>query len=308
MLAGAGLRLLRPTAAAAEAALVSGAAAPGGSSSRSSHGHPRELGVAAGGLTAAALGGVGSLLLREALGRADATDVHLAAAEARLRALIDEEAAGRAAELERTLARARADSVSLLIEEERRIADERRRDFAERERERAALADALTGDAGSGRAAPRRLGQDLDRAAGDDEGSTRRAASGGRSCSSPTSGTRLTADGDRLAAESENQRIALARIRAELDKAIEEVLGAARAEIDSHAAERRRALHELDERMRRRERELLERIEREEAEAAQRIEPVSRTCSAARSSTWSGSSSGRRRATRKERRSNLPSS
>ena len=41
--------------------------------------------------------------------------------------------------------------------------------------------------------------------------------------------------------------------------------------MESHAAERRRALHELDERMRRRERELMERIQREEAEAAQRI-------------------------------------
>ena len=60
-------------------------------------------------------------------------------------------------------------------------------------------------------------------------------------------------------------------MRAEIEKALEEALAAARAELDSHAADRRRALHELDERMRRREKEMLERIEREELEAAQRI-------------------------------------
>jgi hypothetical protein len=61
------------------------------------------------------------------------------------------------------------------------------------------------------------------------------------------------------------------RMRGEIDKSIEETLVAARAELDAHALDRRRALNELDERMRHRERELLERIEREEVEVVARI-------------------------------------
>ena len=270
-LAGVALRLVSRVVATAVASLVSSAAVAGWAFFALRASHPRELGVAAGGLTVAALGAVGSLLLRSALVRADATDAHLAAAQAGLRAVIDEEATERAAELERTLARARADSVSLLVEEERRIADERRRAFAEREREVAtSLTEALTTTQAQVEQRLAGWAQDLDRAAETTKAHIAELARRQTQLVADV-GQRLTADGDRLAAESENQRAALVRIRAELDKAIEEVLGAARAEIESHAAERRRALHELDERMRRRERELLERIEREEAESAQRI-------------------------------------
>src|SRR5262249_36581844 len=82
---------------------------------------------------------------------------------------------------------------------------------------------------------------------------------------------RLTADAERLSAESEEQRAAIGRLRTELDRSLEQSLAAASAEVDAHAVERRRALHELEERLRRRERELLELIQREETEAAQTI-------------------------------------
>ena len=270
-LAGATLRVLPRAVAAVAAVLVSGGAGAGWVFFALRASHPRELAVAAGGLTVAAFGTLGSLLLRSALAHADSTDAHLLAAQARLRVVIDEEAAERAAELERTLARARADSVSLLVEEERRIADERRRGFADREREVAAsLTEALT--ATQAQVEQRLVGwaQDLDRAAETTKAQIADLAQRQKQLVADV-GQRLTTDSDRLAMESEDQRTALARIRAELDKSIGEVLETARAEVESHAAERRRALHELDERMRRRERELLERIEREEAEAAQRI-------------------------------------
>ena len=91
-------------------------------------------------------------------------------------------------------------------------------------------------------------------------------------------------------------RAALQRLRAELDKVLEEVLASAHTEVEAHAAERRRALHELDERMRRRERELMERLQREEAEAAQRIKRgLRRRSNAGRSSTSNASSSARPR-------------
>ncbi len=109
------------------------------------HSHPRDLAVAAGGVTAAALATGASLLVAWALERAAATETHIAEAQARLLALVEAEASDRAAELERTLARARADSISLLTDEERRIAEERRVAFSDRERELAnSLTEALT--------------------------------------------------------------------------------------------------------------------------------------------------------------------
>jgi hypothetical protein len=270
-LAGAAFRLLTPFVLGALAALVSLGAVAGWAAFALKRDHPRELAVAAGGLTASALVGAAALALRRMLFRAEAIDAHVAQAQARLRALVDDESAERASELERTLARARADSVSFLVEQERRVAEERRRGFADREEE---LAASLTAALASTQAqVEQRLSswsQDLDRAAETTKMHIAELAQRQQQLVADVS-QRLAADSDRLAAESESQRTSLARIRAELEKAMEDALAAARAELELHAAERRRALHELDERMRRRERELLERIEREEVESAQRI-------------------------------------
>jgi hypothetical protein len=235
------------------------------------HTHERELAVAAAGLTACTLVAAASLLLRKALLRTDDLDAHLDEAHARLRSLVDQEAAERTAELERTLARARADSVSLLVEEERKLAEDHRREFAQREREiAAALTAALTTTQAQVEQRVTGWAQDLDRVAGATR--TRIAELGQRQKQLLSEAElRIAADADRLAAESEELRAALQRMRSELEKALEESLATAHAEVDAHAAERRRALHELDERLRRRERELLERIEREEGEAVQRI-------------------------------------
>lgn len=231
----------------------------------------RSLAVAAAGLSGCALVACASLLLRRALVRLAAVDAHLDRAQARLFELIDREAASRAAELERTLARARADSASLLQEQERQFAEERRRSFAERERE--ALADFNERLTRTQAQVEQRLAgwaQDLDRAV---EGTKARIAELAQRQQRLLSDVeaRLAADAERLATESEEQRAAIGRFRSELDRALEESLAAARAEVEAHAAERRRALHELEERMRRRERELLELLEHEEAEAVHRI-------------------------------------
>jgi fused signal recognition particle receptor len=82
---------------------------------------------------------------------------------------------------------------------------------------------------------------------------------------------RLTADAERLHSESDEQREAVIRLRTELQRTMEEALATARAELDAQAVDRRRALHELSDRLRRREREMGEQIEREEAEAVQRM-------------------------------------
>jgi hypothetical protein len=77
---------------------------------------------------------------------------------------------------------------------------------------------------------------------------------------------------ERLSTDAEQQRLALGRLRVDLDKSAQEAVATASGELESHAAERRRALRELAERLQRRETELTARIEREEAEALRRIQ------------------------------------
>jgi hypothetical protein len=262
-LVGAAMRFLPRFALVALTSLELGAAVGAWLFFALRHPHPRELAVAAGGLTGCLLAASAAILLRHALVRTEQIDAHLGEAQARLRALVDGEAEERSAELERTLARARADSVSLLVEEERKIAEDHRREFAERERAVAAsLTEALTNTQTQVEQRLAGWAQDLDRAAETTKLHIADLSQRQKQLVSDAE-QRLAADGDRLAAESEELRAAIQRLRAELDKALEDVLATAHTEVESHAAERRRALHELDERMRRR--------EREEAEAAQRI-------------------------------------
>jgi len=61
-------------------------------------------------------------------------------------------------------------------------------------------------------------------------------------------------------------------MRAELKRAADEVAEQASAELEQHAAERRHALHDVADRLRRRERDLQELVEREGSDAAQRIQ------------------------------------
>jgi hypothetical protein len=271
-LAGAALRFLPKLALLVLTVLASGGAVAAWTffALRRPH-HWHELAVAAGGVTVGALATAASLTLRRAVARADAIEAHLADAQARLTEQIDREAADRAEELERTLARARADSISLLVEEERRIAEERRREFAEREHEvGGTLAESLTSTQGQIEQRLAAWTQDLDRVTETTKSRIAELTEHQKRWLADVE-VRLAADAAGVAAESDDQRGTLARMRAELEKAIEAALATARSEVDANAAERRRALHELDERMRRREKELMERIEREEIEAAARI-------------------------------------
>src|SRR5207253_385824 len=83
---------------------------------------------------------------------------------------------------------------------------------------------------------------------------------------------RIASDAERLEAESEQQRASLVRLRDELARASQEAVAAGTAELEGYASERRRSLHELNERIRKRERQLLELIEREETDATRRIQ------------------------------------
>jgi len=213
-----------------------------------------------------------SMRLRRVVQHAHRVDSQLAAAENRLHELIEREARERAAELERTLARARADSVSLLTEQERRIAEERRRAAAEHERTaNASVSESL---ALAQRQLDERLrtwAEDLERAQRVVATQLEQVKQRQRQVTSDAE-ARIAADAERLEAESEQQRADLVRLRDEIARAIEETIAEGNADLDAYAGERRRALHEINERIRRRERALAEQIEREETDATQRLQ------------------------------------
>jgi hypothetical protein len=233
--------------------------------------HDRPLAVAAGGLTACALLAGAAVLLRRALRRIGAMDARLAEARADLLSAVEQEKNTLAAELQLTLARARADSRSLLEEQEREIAEERRALVTDRERDATTtLGEKLTQVQAQIEHRLAEWSQDLDRTSevtkiriGELEQRQQQLL---REIE-----LRLTADAERLSAESEEQRAAVARLRAELTRTLDDALGVVRNELEVHAAERRRALHDLETRLAKRERELAEQTQREEADAAQRI-------------------------------------
>jgi hypothetical protein len=187
-------------------------------------------------------------------------------------AVVAQEVEQRSAELRTTLARLRSDALSELNEEERRIAEERRRDVAERERDATTrLGDQLVAVQ---RAVELRLADWGTDVAKLQEGLTdelKRVESRQRQLMAEIE-SRIGQDSEGLQGQIEEQRLMIARLRAELAKAAQEVTQQATAELEQHAAERRRALHDLAERLRARERDLQEVVERESNDALQRIQ------------------------------------
>ena len=187
-------------------------------------------------------------------------------------AVVERELATRAEELESTLARVRADALSALTAEERRIADERRRDVAEREREATATLGAQLVEAQH--AVEQRLTQwasDVEKLQEGLAAELQRIEARQRHLMTEVEG-RIGRDADSLNSEIDQQKQVLARLREELAKAAQEASTAASAELEAHAAERRRALHEVADRLRHREADLRDVIDREGSEATQRIQ------------------------------------
>jgi len=84
--------------------------------------------------------------------------------------------------------------------------------------------------------------------------------------------SRLELDTERLDAASEAQRDRLAALETQFARAAGELSQSSQEQLEAHERDRRRALHEVAERLRQRERELRDRIAAEEAEAIQRIQ------------------------------------
>jgi hypothetical protein len=230
------------------------------------------IAVAAAGISVCFAAELAALRIGRLAASIRAVDEEFADAETRLSVLIAGEASARTAELERTLARARADSSSLLAEQERRLAEERRRIAEERTAtSRAELLDQLAKAQQQVDARLQTWVEDLDRQQRAVADRLEQLAARQRQLIFEAE-ARIAADAERLESESEQQRQGLMRLRDELARAIEEAVTAGNAELDTYASERRRAMHELNERLRRRERALSEQVEREGGEATRRIQ------------------------------------
>ena len=195
----------------------------------------------------------------------------LDSARDRLTQVIREETAASAAEIQRLLARERADSLSRLQEEERRIVEERRRDVVERERVAGSeLATKLA-------AAQERMEQkfaswsaDLDRSRQALTAELAKLAERQKTLIRQAE-ERLQADREKIDEAGELQVAAVQKLREELQRVADASAQQLRAELDAHAAERRRALEEMNQRLKARERQLTERIDREETDVVKRI-------------------------------------
>jgi hypothetical protein len=231
-----------------------------------------ELAIVAVGVTLAFLTELAAIKVRDLVRAARRVDDQLARAQGRLTTLIAREAEERSVELELTLARARADSASLLADQERRIAEERRSAAAERSRAAVdELSEALTVAQQQVEARFQAWTDDLDRAQQGVADQLAQLAQRQKQLIAEAE-TRIAADAERLEAESEQQRAALVKLRDDIARASQDAIAAGTAELDTFASERRRALHEMNERIRKRERQLSEQVEREETDAMRRIQ------------------------------------
>jgi hypothetical protein len=227
--------------------------------------------LAAGGLAAAAVAELGLLALARGLERIREVETLAEGAKADLARFVETEMKDRELEVERLLARERANTSHQLSEQERRLAEERR-DAVERQAERARIELTQAVSAVQERLERRLMAwaADLDR--GQRELEAHLTQLGQRQREAVTAHeARLAADAERVEAASEEQRLALLKLREALQRLGTEFLEEGRSDIEIHAAERRRALHEVGERMRNRERSLREQIEREEVEARNRL-------------------------------------
>jgi hypothetical protein len=227
--------------------------------------------LATGGLAAAAVAELGLVALARGLRRTREIELLSQAARDDLDSFVETEVRERMLELERLLARERANASHQLSEQERRLAEERR-DIVERQTERARVELTQAVSAVQERLERRLMAwaADLDR--GQRELETHLTVLTERQREAvKTYEARLAADAERVEAASEEQKLALLKLREALQRLGTEFLDEGRSEIEVHAAERRRALHEVGERIRNRERALREQIEREEAEARSRL-------------------------------------
>jgi len=231
-----------------------------------------DLAISAAGTTAAFAASLGAIALVIGLERARLIERELERGRTMLRSEIDNDVRSKIGELDLILARARADSSSQLAEQERALAETRRNSVAEAEQSlKEKLAQML---AKTQRDVEERV-ESWQRDLGHSETVISREVSelvrGVQGMVQETR-ARIEADGERISAESDEQRVLIARLREEMSESIEQALAGNHEELEKFANERRRAIQDIVERLTRREREVMERVEREETEIQRRVQ------------------------------------
>ncbi|HEY5160309.1 MAG TPA: hypothetical protein VII83_04475 [Gaiellaceae bacterium] len=235
---------------------------------RTSH----ELVSSAVGTTGAFIAALGAIALAVGLKRTRQIDRELERGRALLRAELDKEVLSKVGELERIVARARADSSSQLAEQERALAETRRHAVAEAEQ---SLKEKLSQMLAKTQRDVEERVESWQRDLGVSETAISHEVSDlirGVQGMVQETRARIEADGERISAESDEQRALIARLREEMSESIEQALAGNQDELEKFANERRRAIQDIVERLSRREREVMERIEREETEIQRRIQ------------------------------------
>lgn len=221
---------------------------------------------------ALALSAILYLSLRRSRARSTHTEELVTTARRAVRAAAEEEAATQSEQLRVAITRTHADSLSAYSTEERRLSDQRRGELAVRERE---LSDRL---AETLAAVERRVEErlraweaDLERAQRALEGQVTALAQLQEQRIAQVE-ARLEAEAAELGTTADHQRAAAIRLREELELSAKDALGEALDELQVQAADRRRAIEEIADRLRQREQAMNEQIERAESEARTRLE------------------------------------
>jgi hypothetical protein len=212
------------------------------------------------------------LSLRRARARAARTEELVTTARRAVRAAAEEEAAAQSEQLRIAISRTHADSLSAYSAEERRLSDERRGELAVRERELAdGLAEMLASVERRVEERLRAWEADLERAQRALEGQVSVLAQSQEQRIAQVE-ARLEAEAAELGTTADHQRAAAIRLREELELSAKEALAEALDELQSQAADRRRAIEDIAERLRQREHAMNEQIDRAETEARSRLE------------------------------------
>jgi hypothetical protein len=230
-----------------------------------------ELAVVAGGFLAAAAAAAGALGLSRGLAHIRSFEQLDSDVRHRLDEVLAQHAELRTTELSQTLARERAETSHMIAGQERQLREEARGEVAQ-------LVDGARAELSHDVAeTQRRLEQRLSAWSADLERAQQQlklrleTLIRQQADALQTHEARLAAHATEVEALEGHQRAAMARIQDELERSVAEASAVTSAEIETHAAERRRALHEVGERLRNRERSMREQIEREEGELRQQL-------------------------------------
>jgi hypothetical protein len=192
-------------------------------------------------------------------------------AEAHLREVIAAEMERQEAELLRTLSLQRAEAAAQLAEEHRKLTQERRDEVTRAEQR--ILTELSTRLVAAQKEFEVKLAswtQDIERLREGLAAQFARLEQRQRQLITEAE-SRFARETERLMSDADESRASLTRLRTEIERQITEANDAAASELETHAAERRRALHEVADRLRNRERSLEEQIERELGESARKV-------------------------------------